>query len=284
MSALIQRVVRALALSGFLFATACGPGFGEDHLATSSEGLAPWSSLSAIDFSVVPTLPQAKIKGIFKLARDTHWLRDPGTPSILRRVSWLFPDGGCESRTEIVSHIVAQAYGEAKRPYKLFVSGSLRLETPYGIDGSVDWGWHVAPIVRDEETQQLWLLDPGVDLYTPVLLERWVARINPDASSIGFSLDSGLWYTPLLKRSRESNLDRAWDEQESAPVECDDEYLAPLLDCEETRLWDLGLNPHQLLQDSPPWLAVRFHYVPSEDVFLNACDACSLDRCQDDCR
>lgn len=75
--------------------------------------------------------------------RDERWLYQVGKPFFARRVSWLYPDAGCEARSEIVCYRAKQSL--VTKPYKLFANGRMKPKTMNHVDRYVTWGVHVAP-------------------------------------------------------------------------------------------------------------------------------------------
>src|SRR5690606_548091 len=101
-----------------------------------------WVTPDNIDFSSVPSWPYSTIVNFFKFARDVRWLRG----RIMRRVSWLYPDAGCEARSEIIVHRAGLAL--LSKPYKILAISDLRVNTNNHPSGHVNWGFHVAPVVK----------------------------------------------------------------------------------------------------------------------------------------
>src|SRR5687768_3646664 len=99
-----------------------------------------------VNFSSVPSWTYSRIVSFFNWVRDVRWLEDQVNGWLLRRISWLYPDAGCEARSELVVQYASMNF--LTKPYKLFVLGDLRPTTDNHPSGSVRWGSHVAPVVR----------------------------------------------------------------------------------------------------------------------------------------
>jgi hypothetical protein len=229
-----RRVIRRHLLLGAGAATlgaACGP-------AEEYEGEEPIDTvaLAAADYSNVPSWTWTSITGFFAFVRDTRWLKMDGSPNFDRRVSWLYPDGGCEARAEIISHRAGITF--RPKPYKLYAAGALRLTTNNAPPGRtyVTWGFHIAPVVKSSDSGNVYMLDPSVDPTRPLTVSTWLTRINGSANSVVVNPPS--YWGPLGR----GNIDTALDQMES-------EYLK----LEWDRQVALGRDPRRVLGDNPPW-------------------------------
>jgi hypothetical protein len=228
-----QRVARRQLLLGAGAATlgaACGGA--DDH---ESEEPLDTIALAAADYSNVPSWTWTSITGFFEFVRDTRWLRMDGS-NFNRRVSWLYPDGGCEARAEIICHRAGITF--RPKPYKLYAAGALKFTTNNAPPGKtfVTWGFHIAPVIKSSGTGNVYMLDPSIDPTRPLTVSSWLSKINGGANSI--VVKPPTYWGPLGT----GGIDRALDEMES-------DYLIEEWD----RQVALGRDPRQVLGDYPPW-------------------------------
>jgi hypothetical protein len=167
-----------------------------------------------------------------------------GGPAI-RRLSWLYPDDGCFARTEIFIHeMIKDAYPAPKR---IFVFGELKVKTDNHPDKSVRWWYHTTPIVRVGES--LYIFDPAMDAYAPMLLEDWLAKMGfmgeAQIKNASISICSPFSYDPEYScLTKDSNY----------PIAINDIYR--YLRLEVDRQIRLNRDPDIVLGEKPPWLNV----------------------------
>ena len=122
------------------------------------------------------------IQNNFNQLRDIRYFEDLHKPDFLRRISWLYPYDGCWTRAAAVIKDLFGPFNSTvnqySRPSKVFAFGNLCVNTSNAHDGSVTWWYHTAPVVRDRETNQSYVLDPAVNPYMPLTLEKWIAEIT----------------------------------------------------------------------------------------------------------
>ncbi len=194
------------------------------------------------------------LDNFYKL-RDLRYFSDPEVTHFPRRITWLYPDNGCWSRAVAV---IKDLFGpfhniinQFDRPSKVFVFGNLCAKTNNSPDGEVSWWYHTAPIVKDAETNQTYVLDPSVNPYIPLPLETWVTTITaidgPCASSKSgvekINICNGYGSIPEVpceNTYQHENLS-GWDQEH---------YMIR----ERERQLDLKRNPDQVLGDLPPWI------------------------------
>lgn len=218
---------------------ACG---GADDFQYEAEavGTLAQAQTSTPDFSAVPEWSWSHIYNGFVWIRDARYLTWPDFPAFKRRITWLYPESGCEARAELVGHWIANRYGE-QEPYKIFVVGDVTLETENHPDGSVSWGWHVVPVIKSSATHREYILDPAVRPDRPV---RWSEYTNALTFNSGSQItvvtpDN---YSPFSFWNSNGGVSKATS------------AVKDLLNAEWTRQVQLGNNPFQTLGDNPPWL------------------------------
>lgn len=134
--------------------------------------------LSQLDLAALPVWVSAEAlqKG-FAAAKNDLFLSDTShDPSIRRRIPWQYPDDGCFTRAELARDHLAQ--NGNPEPKKLFVFGSLSVDTPNAVGGTAYWWYHVAPVVRVGEDG--FVLDPAVDPQGPLRIGDWLERMAAD--------------------------------------------------------------------------------------------------------
>lgn len=224
--------------AGAALSTGCGEGAEpwEESFAIAGEAVT-YAPAGSVDFSSVPSWPYQTILNFFAFARDVRWLRMDGAPNIYRRVSWLYPDNGCESRSEIICHRAQISL--LTKPYKIFVVGRVAPDTPNHPNGYVEWGFHVAPVVKSAGSGYPYVLDPALDPTRPLTFATWATRLKPIASVVFAAVPPSEY---SLLSGGPGGIEEALDEQETT-------YLS----LEWERQVELDRNPNQVLFDNPPW-------------------------------
>lgn len=127
------------------------------------------------------------IKENFEKLRDIRYFADMKKDNFSRRISWLYPDDGCWTRASaVINHLFGaanNAVNQFVRPSKVFAFGNLCANTPNNKKGRVTWWYHTAPIVRDAETNQVYVLDPSINPQQPMTIESWMAAISSSAGA-----------------------------------------------------------------------------------------------------
>lgn len=122
------------------------------------------------------------IKINFEKIRDLRYTEDEHKAGFLRRITWLFPDDGCWIRASAAIHDLFGPFNNIVkqdiRPAKIFAFGNLCVNTNNESTGSVSWWYHTAPIIKDAQTQKVYVLDPAVNPFEPMLVEEWIAVIG----------------------------------------------------------------------------------------------------------
>lgn len=185
-----------------------------------------------------------QVEKYFFLIRDARFIEDPQHQGVYRRISWMYPDYGCNPRAFFAIEYLKQ-YKDLPLPNKIFIfdiveSLSFSVDTPFSKRGHVNWNDHVALAVRVED--QVYILDPAIELTHPLELDEWIARMTEDVSKKSFSVchhDAfepwSLCYEPeyvVKKATKHQNI---------------------CLRKERKRVEKLGMDPTEVLGDTPPW-------------------------------
>lgn len=197
--------------------------------------------LSEVNYEKAPVvLTRQELMQMFKVIRDTRFLKTDANPLFSRRISWLYPDDGCFVRAAVADKLLAAK--SFKPGAKLFAFGDLVLPTPYSPDGRVLWWYHVAPVVA--YMGDYYVLDPAVNFFEPSLVQDWYNAINSNMRDVHAVVCSTHTYGPfdMCTDARPSS--------ENSAIEDQKEFLR----FEWDRLSVLGFNPEFMLGDFPPWL------------------------------
>jgi hypothetical protein len=194
------------------------------------------------------------IQANFEKLRDLRYFQDDEIANFPRRISWLFPDDGCWTRASAVIRDLFGPFNNLvnayERPSKVFAFGNLCANTPNAPDGYVSWWYHTAPIVRDAETNQTYVLDPSMDPYHPMTMEKWAeaiastsGRCSGSVSNVdSFNICNGYGTAPY--DACQSGYD---NETSSMLMQREYQYY------EKERQISLGRDPEKVLGDLPPW-------------------------------
>ena len=198
------------------------------------------------------------IEDNFKKIRDLRYFNDENKSHFLRRITWLYPDDGCWTRA---SAVIKDLFGPMNnivnhfsRPSKIFVFGNLCANTSNAPNKRVTWWYHTAPIIRDAETNQSYVLDPSVNPNGPTKVEQWIAIITSrteacsnSASYINtFNICNGYGSGP-------------YDTCQSTKDDAIHNEVDPILDqsyyryTERNRQIELGRDANLVLGEQPPW-------------------------------
>lgn len=192
----------------------------------------------------------------FEKIRDIRYFDDNMVKGFVRRISWLYPDDGCWTRASAVikdlfgpHHNVVNQY---QRPSKIFAFGNLCVNTSHSSTGYVSWWYHTAPVIRDAESKQVYVLDPAVEPRKPLTVDQWMSAIAANSGNCRshnsnyvsrFAICNGYGTNPG------SRCDSSFMEEEST------ELMQPdFQGRERQRQVELGRNADAVLGDTPPWL------------------------------
>lgn len=195
------------------------------------------------------------IQANFEKIRDIRYFNDKRVPGFMRRISWLYPDDGCFTRASAVIKDlfgpIHNAANQYPRPSKIFAFGNLCVNSDNSQRGYVSWWYHTAPVVKDAETGQVYVLDPAVEPRKPLPVEKWMAAISSNTGNCQsrqnsvdkFYICNGYGTVPYSKCGsdyrEEENQDIAQPEFQNA---------------ERSRQTQLGRDANAVLGDAPPWL------------------------------
>lgn len=198
-------------------------------------------SFADLDTTIVPEWDSAgTLAGVFSDIRDLRFLQTPARPTFPRRISWLYPDDGCFARAALAREKIEDQWG---RPIaKLFIFGNLEVQTPNSPDGSVQWSWHVVPLVKINGV--LHVIDPAIDPMHPMTAKAWALKQVSEINYAQFAICNSYSYGPY------SGCLNATADDESNANQDQQEYLGR----EWSRIRSLGRNPERELGDFPPWL------------------------------
>ncbi|MBL7545937.1 MAG: hypothetical protein JNL11_19115 [Bdellovibrionaceae bacterium] len=174
----------------------------------------------------------------FMSIRDVRYLKD-SNHNMIRRSSWLFPDDGCFARAALMVQKLSQ--WNLLPPAKVFIFGNLSVKTKNSPYGSVDWWYHVVPIII--VGNQPIVFDPAIEPGQPMLLKDWILAMTPEINSVKLAICHPSSYTPDSPCRVDSN---------SSEPAMDDQLF--FLNMEWNRLVEMNRNPVRELGDFPPWL------------------------------
>lgn len=217
------------------------------------------TTVANLDFTDVPTWSDADIMEQFAAIRDHAYLIDEGhNQSPLRRLSWMYLNDGCAERAEQFNTLAAQA-GKT-RPYMIFAFGEsayLRAYSSNHPSGVVEWGWHVAPVVKNSQGEPI-VFDAALNPCRPLSYEEWLALM----------VDSLDFYDNLAAGNGVA-IANSWAIMPESLVSGDETDLAELLDWMNVDIleafstyylpneWELqitlGRDPEVVLGANPLW-------------------------------
>ncbi len=200
--------------------------------------------LSKLDASAVTEWTnEFQLEEAFKAIRDQRFLNDPAHPNKLRRITWLYPDDGCYARAALSSEII-KSLG-FPTPKKIYIFGSLRIETPNIPGGKTGWTYHVALTVKVKG--KIYVLDPAMNSSRPMELSEWTFRMVKKDKDARLAVCSENTYIPSQSclNSKISDDDEALEDQ------------ADFLPKEWKNILKLGRDPTKELWDNPPWSALN---------------------------
>lgn len=183
----------------------------------------------------------------FEYLRDNKYLTDPMGIQLKRGIPWRYPLDWCFARAAAAVSLYDNH--ALPRPAKVFAFGNLQLLSPYGPspDNVLSFWYHVAPIVRDQSTNQIYVLDPALNFNQPLPLENWLKQLVELSSDrqLQVNVCNGYGSTPYAVCSKATRE----DEKESA------DKVTKLLPTEWDHLQAKGINAEQLFSPAakPPY-------------------------------
>lgn len=227
---------------------------------TILENSISWKDLAERNKLLQTTATWANYKVIqanFEKLRDLRYFNDKKQDGFLRRLSWLYPDDGCWTRASaVINHLfgaVDNVNNPFVRPSKIFAFGNLCVNTSNHKKGRVRWWYHTAPIIRDVETQQVYVLDPSVNPSKPMTVEEWMNTISANtgackgeklASIEKFNVCTHFGVLPFDRCANQTYVVEAMDALDQ------NEFQA----FERKRQIELGRDADKVLGDQPPWM------------------------------
>ncbi len=183
----------------------------------------------------VPSLTATQLSDAFEKIREDRGLRMSGQPDTPRRISWLYPENGCENRANEAAQLLERS--GFPLPYFARATGELGLDTPNDVAGRVRWDGHVAPLVRVDD--ELLVLDPAIEPSRPLPIAEWLARMSLPNSHTEWAIcqNFGLKENCYL------------GEPLTARPSGVENYFGYELRTQEL----LGRDPERSLGDCPPW-------------------------------
>lgn len=190
----------------------------------------------------VPVWPDYQtIKDQFQFLKTHRYLIDPMDANIKRSIPWRYPVDFCFDRAAAaVSLYNNQALS---RPAKVFAFGNLKLLSAFGPapDNILSFWYHVAPVIRDQQTNIVYVLDPSLNMEAPLPLEKWLKQLVELSHTRGLTVNicNGFGSVPMDVCSTAT----ASDEQAYA------NELVQLLSSEWDHLQAKGINAQTVLTD-----------------------------------
>nr|WP_241480429.1 protein-glutamine glutaminase family protein [Legionella norrlandica] len=114
------------------------------------------------------------------------------------------------------------------------------MQTPYSINGSVRWWYHVSTVVN--YMNSIYVLDPAVNAEGPILIEEWYNTIGI-TDEMEAVVCNPYTYDPF---------DRCYDATDKSDKALKDQLR--YLEKEWDRMEFLGFDPIILLGNNPPWI------------------------------
>ncbi|MHB1948461.1 MAG: protein-glutamine glutaminase family protein [Gammaproteobacteria bacterium] len=190
----------------------------------------------------VPVWPNYQtIKEQFEYLKTHHYLIDPMDANIKRIIPWRYPLDYCfERAAAAVSLYNNQALS---RPAKVFAFGNLELLSAFGPapDNILSFWYHVAPVIRDKQTNTVYVLDPSLNLDAPLPLESWLKQLVELSHdrSLKVNICNGFGAVPQdVCSTASATSEKAYADE-----------LVQLLSAEWDHLQSKGINAQQVLTD-----------------------------------
>lgn len=195
------------------------------------------------------------IQDNFDKLRDIRYFQDSSVADFPRRISWLYADDGCWTRAaavikDLFGPLNNRAINRFNRPSKVFAFGNLCANTPNSPYGKVSWWYHTAPIIKDAETNQTYVLDPSIDSRRPLTIEKWIEAIsaNTGACAHFWSAVEKINICNAYETSPVNNCNGAYSSETSSILS-----QPAYQELERQRQVELGRDANSVLGDHPPW-------------------------------
>lgn len=194
------------------------------------------------------------IQDNFEKIRDIRYFDDEQSHGFQRRITWLYPDDGCWTRASAAIRDLFGPFNNTvnitTRPSKVFVFGNLCANTKNSPNGQVSWWYHTAPIIRDAQTNQTYVLDPSINSEKPLTMEKWVQEITSNSGACEgsnsylntFNICNGYGAAPYSQCQ-----DSYTNETSNMLMQSSYRYY------ERSRQVELNRDANKVLGDLPPW-------------------------------
>lgn len=127
--------------------------------------------------SNVPVWPDYKtIQEQFEFLKTNRFMIDPIENNVTRTIPWRYPIDYCFERAAAAASLYN--HDSLPRPAKVFAFGNMSMYSPFGPEdkASLNFWYHVAPIIRDKQTNLVYVLDPSLNYDAPLPLESWLKQ------------------------------------------------------------------------------------------------------------
>ncbi len=106
-------------------------------------------------------------------------------------IPFMYPDDGCWGRAHEMCRLMIE---DGAQPIKVWIYGSLRVDTNNKPSCAVRWGWHVAPTLRVSTSSgtKTFVIDPSL-FNGPVTQATWV-NVQGDPSATTIASNASVYY------------------------------------------------------------------------------------------
>jgi hypothetical protein len=182
----------------------------------------------------------AEMQEAFEYVRDRKTFRWQQMQKTTRRTTFLYPQDGCFLRAALMNRAMQTRY-VLPLP-KIYVFGNLAAHSEFDKNKTIYWYFHVA--LATKVGSDLFVIDPSLNYYHPLLLSEWLALMGVDELSAEVRLCDPNSYSPF---------DRCVGSDGTMENQFRDNHLQYYLGVEWNNLVKLGFNPYELLGEAPPW-------------------------------
>lgn len=132
------------------------------------------------------------------------------------QIEFNYPQGGCQQRAHIMSVMLSNKFHIDHCKVWLFAPVTMHVHdnrtlfipdknqiTP---NNMVEWNYHLAPVVqvKDDKAIHIMVIDPSVNINTPMLLTDWFAAIgNSSAAMYTFTLPFAYFFNSCVNRNNQ---------------------------------------------------------------------------------
>jgi hypothetical protein len=172
-----------------------GPNSGNDQwiqvkaLAGPHKDKSGWVKRGSVELAAMPL---AEAKALFDtLKKATFTSAGKAFP-----VPYFYPIDGCYARAHVMAELLTAAgyrsekvFAEAKTGHVLEVPTPYAADTPAGKPTTVQWGYHVAPLIT-LATGEKYVMDPSI-FDEPKPLQEWLSTMGPKQVTAGGTVPTG---------------------------------------------------------------------------------------------